>query len=168
MSPWEIGPSAHGREPVGFAPRTVAAPANSIRRWHEPNEGSPNSDSPGYSMDDVPSSATTEAESPRTSRNHVLGMNFSLSKHGPEKEVCFTTKPLGMAFAVGKKPFIVKTIERGGNASGLGIRPGMTVKSIQGRQVGDMEYEEFIVLLNSESSALVPSGAKQGEWRQTF
>lgn len=160
VAPWQAHPHMYP-EPISFAPRSVPMPRKTNHR--RPQHENLNSDTTSGSMDAASSSATTQA-SPDDEGMLEICFLISGKRWRREKQeiiVSFASKPLGMQFVRGKKPFVVKSVERGGVAANLGVKPGMVVRSIQGQSVSDMEYSKFIVLLNEQSRILKATSSKE-------
>lgn len=102
-------------------------------------------------------------------QTEMLKLTFwpSLQKRDIEIEVNFTSRPLGMAFHVGKMPSVVISIFIGSLAGSLGVKKGMVVKSIDDEDVTQVSFERFTKLISERSSALpylVPDRAKTLEF----
>eukprot|EP00406_Dinophysis_acuminata_P054793 CAMPEP_0179319710 /NCGR_PEP_ID=MMETSP0797-20121207/57630_1 /TAXON_ID=47934 /ORGANISM="Dinophysis acuminata, Strain DAEP01" /LENGTH=505 /DNA_ID=CAMNT_0021031099 /DNA_START=60 /DNA_END=1575 /DNA_ORIENTATION=+ len=86
-----------------------------------------------------------DEHAPEDLKARQLALTFwpSLQKKGIELEAIFNTRPLGMAFNVGRMPCVVKSIIVGSVAGSLGVKKGMVIKSIDGEDVTEMAYEVF-------------------------
>mmetsp|Transcript_29856 Transcript_29856/g.75135 ORF Transcript_29856/g.75135 Transcript_29856/m.75135 type:complete len:137 (+) Transcript_29856:78-488(+) len=73
---------------------------------------------------------------------------------GGEKKVVFQKSPLGLTFHANKVPVVIKKLASGGHAEELGVQTGMQIKTIGGKDLTDMSYDQIFKMIEGVSKAL--------------